>query len=179
MSRVAKAPITLPEKVKVKEDNNVFYVEGPKGNLTVNLHKDVDVSIEDNVVSISPTEQAKSKPNWPMAGTMRSLINNAVTGVTDGYEKKLELVGVGYRAQCQGDKLTLSLGYSHPVEHKLPTGVSAEVQGNTTIVLTSIDKQLLGQTAANIRSYRKPEPYKGKGIRYSDEVILRKETKKK
>jgi large subunit ribosomal protein L6 len=179
MSRVAKAPISVPEKVTVEQKAGEIHVKGPKGSLEVTLHTEVDFELNDNVVSIMPAAKGKSKPNWAMAGTMRALINNAVTGVSEGFVKKLELVGVGYRAQLQGSKLVLSLGFSHPVEHQLPEGVSANVVGNTTIELTSIDKQLLGQTAANIRSYRKPEPYKGKGVRYSDEMIVRKETKKK
>jgi len=177
MSRVAKSTITLPTGVDVKRDGKVISVKGPKGELTLNVNPLVEINIDGSALSFQPT--VPNKQSWSMAGTTRSLVNNMVVGVTSGFVKKLELKGVGYRAQSKGKVLNLTLGFSHPVEHKLPEGVVAETPSQTEIVLKSIDKQLLGQTAAEIRQYRPPEPYKGKGVRYADEAVRRKEAKKK
>lgn len=178
MSRVAKAPVGLPKNVEFKVDGNLMMVKGPKGQLTQQINSLVHVSESENgVVNFKP---ASDHPNgWAQAGTARALLNNMVHGVTNGFDKSLELVGVGYRAQVAGKKLNLSLGFSHPVEYELPEGISAETPSNTTVVLRSIDKQLLGQVAAEIRAFRPPEPYKGKGIKYAGEIIVRKEAKKK
>lgn len=179
MSRVAKAPITLPENVKFNNTGDGVALEGPKGKLEQHISKMVDVKLDDKQILVSPKSDSSNSDGWKHAGTARALINNMVNGVTNGFEKKLELIGVGYRAQAKGKVLNLTLGFSHPIDYQLPEGVTAEVEGNTVVVLKSIDKQLLGQTAAEIRSFRPPEPYKGKGVRYLGEVIIRKETKKK
>ena len=175
MSRVAKAPVVLPAGVEVSYKDNVLTVKGSKGSLTQDIHPAVKVTTEDNQVNFKPANES----NWPMAGTMRSLVNNMVIGVNDGYEKKLQLVGVGYRAKAQGNKLDLSLGFSHPVVYEVPQGLTVETPSNTEIVIKGIDKQQVGQAAAKIRAYRPPEPYKGKGVRYADERVIRKEAKKK
>jgi len=175
MSRVAKAPVAIPAGVEVNYQNNVLTIKGGKGSLTQEIHPTVEVSTDDSRISFKPAAGG----SWPMAGTMRALVNNMVNGVTDGYEKKLELVGVGYRAKAQGNKLDLSLGFSHPVVFTVPEGIKIETPKNTEIVITGINKQLVGQTAAKIRAYRPPEPYKGKGVRYADERVIRKEAKKK
>ncbi len=177
MSRVAKAPINLPKGVELTVSNNEVSVKGAKGQLNQELNKAVTGSVEDNVVSVKPV--VEDRDSWAQAGTARALINNMVSGVSQGFERKLELIGVGYRAQLKGKSLSLSLGFSHPVDYALPEGVTASVEGNTVVALQSIDKQLLGQTAAVIRSFRPPEPYKGKGVRYHGEQVQRKETKKK
>jgi ribosomal protein L6, bacterial type len=177
MSRVAKDPIQLPKGVEVKLAEGQISVKGGKGNLSLALKPEVTVSQEDNVISFAPANSGKAA--HALSGTYRALINNMVVGVSEGFEKKLQLVGVGYRAQAQGNKLTLSLGFSHPVEYPLPEGVSAETPSQTEIVLKAADKQLLGQVAAEIRGFRPPEPYKGKGVRYADEQVRRKEAKKK
>jgi len=177
MSRVAKAPVVLPAGVDVSYQNNVLTIKGSKGSLTQDIHPAVEVTTEDNQVRFKP-ENDKAE-FWPMAGTMRALVNNMVVGVTDGFEKKLQLVGVGYRAKAQGNNLDLSLGFSHPVVYEVPEGVSVETPSNTEIVLKGTDKQQVGQAAAKIRAYRPPEPYKGKGVRYADERVIRKEAKKK
>jgi large subunit ribosomal protein L6 len=177
MSRVAKAPVSIPAGVTVTLSGQDITVKGPKGELTRTVHSDVVVSQEEN--SIITNIVADVKGAWAQAGTTRSLINNMVNGVNTGFEKRLILNGVGYRAKAAGQKLNLSLGFSHPVEHAVPTGIKVETPSQTEIILTGTDKQLIGQVAANIRAYRKPEPYKGKGIRYSDEVVRRKEAKKK
>lgn len=178
MSRVAKSPVTLPSNVKLTVSDNDVTIEGPGGKLTQHCNPLVNIeSGEDNVITFKP---AKTDPKaWAHAGTARALIANMVKGVTEGFTKTLELVGVGYRAQVSGKKITLTLGFSHPVVYALPEGVTAEVTGNTTLALKSIDKQLLGQVASEIRGYRPPEPYKGKGVRYAGEQIVRKEAKKK
>lgn len=179
MSRVAKAAIHIPNNVQVSVHDNHVTVKGPKGELKQNFNSAVSIfSDKDNSNQITFTP-ANNSSDWAQAGTARAIINNMVAGVTNGFVKTLELVGVGYRAQIAGAKLTLSLGFSHPIEYQLPEGISAEIPNNTTIVLKGIDKQLLGQIAAEIRSYRLPEPYKGKGIKYAGEVIVRKEAKKK
>ncbi|GAA0201989.1 50S ribosomal protein L6 [Kangiella japonica] len=176
MSRVAKAAVSIPSGVEVNIKDGVISVKGSKGQLEQNLHNDVEIKVEDGEVSFAPKAEAKS---WAMAGTFRALVNNMVTGVSDGFEKKLKLVGVGYRAQVQGKKLNLSLGFSHPVEFEIPEGVTIEAPSQTDLIVKGANKQVVGQVAANIRAYRPPEPYKGKGVRYVDEYIVRKEAKKK
>lgn len=177
MSRVAKAPVTLPTGASVTLNGRQVEVKGKNGTMSLHLHDLVELNQEDGQVILSP--KAESKEAWMHTGTTRSLLNNMVEGVTNGFERRLQLIGVGYRAQAAGNKVTLNVGYSHPVEYTLPEGVSAETPSQTEIVLKSTDKQKLGQAAANIRSFRPPEPYKGKGIRYSDEHVVRKEAKKK
>lgn len=184
MSRVASQPIAITKGVELKLSSDAIELKGPKGQLKQLINHQVQVKEESNetgsdskVLTFSARNNSKSAN--AMAGTTRALVNNMLVGVTEGFSKNLELVGVGYRANVQGEKLVLSLGFSHPVEHLLPMGLTAETPTNTTIVLKCIDKQLLGQTAAEIRAYRPPEPYKGKGVRYANEKIVRKETKKK
>ncbi|WNC71842.1 50S ribosomal protein L6 [Thalassotalea psychrophila] len=177
MSRVAKAPVSIPAGVTVTLSGQDITVKGPKGELTRTIHSDVAVSQEEN--SIITNIVADVKGAWAQAGTTRALINNMVNGVNTGFEKRLILNGVGYRAKAAGQNLNLSLGFSHPVDHVIPAGVKVVTPSQTEIILTGTDKQEIGQVAANIRAYRKPEPYKGKGIRYSDEVVRRKEAKKK
>jgi large subunit ribosomal protein L6 len=176
MSRVASNPISLPPGVEVAL-GDIITVKGPLGSLTQKASADVSVSKEGNVLSFVPTGTSIRANS--MAGTMRALLANMVHGVTKGFEKKLNLVGVGYRAQAQGDGVNLSLGYSHPVVHKMPAGVRIETPTQTEILIKGIDRQKVGQVAADIRAYRPPEPYKGKGVRYADEVVVLKETKKK
>jgi large subunit ribosomal protein L6 len=156
---------------------DVVTVKGKKGSLQLNMHPAVEILNKDNVLTFAPRDQ-DSKSD-AMAGTFRALLNNMVTGVTAGFEKKLELVGVGYRAQVQGKALNLTLGFSHPVIYPIPEGITAETPSQTEIVVKGMDKQKVGQVAAEIRAYRPPEPYKGKGVKYADEVIARKEAKKK
>ena len=175
MSRVANSPINVPSGVDVKLDGAAVSVKGPKGQLALELHPAVGVKQSDNVLQVSAANDAAR----PMAGTFRSLINNMITGVNHGFEKKLEIIGVGYRAQAQGTKLNLSLGFSHPVVYNLPDGVKVETPIQTQIVVTGADKQQVGQAAAEIRAFRPPEPYKGKGIRYVGEHVVRKQAKKK
>ncbi|QBZ82296.1 50S ribosomal protein L6 [Hydrogenovibrio crunogenus] len=177
MSRIAKSPITLPSGVDVTINGTDVSVKGSKGALSKTFNHAVSVSLEDGVVTVAP--KSESKNAWAQAGTARSIINNMVLGVTEGFEKKLQLVGVGYRAQAQGKVLNLTLGFSHPVNHELPEGVTVETPSQTEIVVKGADKQVVGQVAAEIRGYRPPEPYKGKGVKYADEYILRKEAKKK
>ena len=177
MSRIANAPITLPGGVEVKVDGQNIAIKGSKGQLDMVVHASVAVEQADGQLKVAGQEGVPN--SVAMAGTMRSLLNNMVTGVSEGFEKRLELVGVGYRAQMQGADLNLSLGFSHPVNFKAPEGVSLETPSQTQIIVKGIDKQAVGQTAANIRAYRPPEPYKGKGIKYADEIIVRKEAKKK
>ena len=177
MSRIAKAPISLPAGVEATVTGQEIKVKGAKGELSLTLHQAITAEVKDNVISVSPV--AESKDNWAMAGTMRSLANNMVIGVSQGFEKKLELKGVGYRAQVKGKVINLTLGFSHPVEFAIPEGITAETPSQTEIILKGVDKQLIGQAAANIRAYRPPEPYKGKGVRYADEHVRRKEAKKK
>ncbi len=179
MSRIAKSPVSIPSGVEVSiDDNNVATVKGPKGTLTKAFNPLVSINVADGEVTFSPKEGA-GPTGWAQAGTARSIINNMIIGLTQGFEKKLQLVGVGYRAQVQGSKINLTLGFSHPVVHELPEGVSAETPSQTEIVIRGADKQVVGQVAAEIRAYRPPEPYKGKGVKYADEYILRKEAKKK
>ncbi len=177
MSRVAKAPVNIPAGVEVKIDGQLLTVKGKNGELTRKIHDSVEVKNENNQLTFVPREgmvEANAQ-----AGTARSLVNAMVIGVTEGFTKKLQLVGVGYRAQVKGNAVALSLGYSHPIEHNLPAGITAECPTQTEIVLKGADKQVVGQVAADIRAYRRPEPYKGKGVRYSDEVVRTKEAKKK
>ncbi|NQZ87124.1 MAG: 50S ribosomal protein L6 [Colwellia sp.] len=177
MSRVAKAHVVVPAGVTVTLSGQDIQVKGPMGELSRTIHSDVVVSQEEN--SIITNIVADVKGAWAQAGTTRSLINNMVEGVSKGYVKTLLLNGVGYRAKAAGKSLNLSLGLSHPVNHVIPEGITVETPSQTEIILKGADKQLVGQVAAEIRSYRKPEPYKGKGIRYSDEIVRRKEAKKK
>jgi large subunit ribosomal protein L6 len=177
MSRVAKSPVSLPSGVSVTLNGQNISVKGSQGTLELEVHNSVEVKQEDNVLSFAARDGGKASD--ALAGTTRALINNMVTGVSAGFEKKLQLVGVGYRAKATGSTLNLTLGFSHPVDYELPEGVTAETPSQTDIVLKSTDKQLLGQVAAEIRAFRPPEPYKGKGVRYADEHIRRKEAKKK
>ena len=177
MSRIAKAPIELPSGVDVSIAGQDVTVKGKNGTLSISLNNAVAVNQAENVLTFEPREGASD--GWAQAGTARAIVNNMVTGVASGFEKKLTLIGVGYRAQVQGSAINLTLGFSHPVVYNLPQGVTAETPSQTEIVLKSADKQLLGQVAAEIRAYRPPEPYKGKGVRYSDEYVRRKEAKKK
>lgn len=177
MSRVAKNPVKVPPNVEVTLSDAVITVKGPLGTLHQKMNSSVVVEREGDELNcriVDDSIQANA-----MSGTMRSLLANMITGVSAGYEKKLTLVGVGYRAQAAGDTLNLTLGFSHPVAHKMPAGIKVETPSQTEVLLKGIDKQAVGQVAAEIRAYRSPEPYKGKGIRYSDEVVLLKETKKK
>ena len=177
MSRLAKMPILIPEGVTVTINEKVLSIKGKLGELKLNIHAYVTVVYEENKVKVSPIEgKAESDA---LSGTFFALISNMVVGVTEGFTKKLVLNGVGYRAAVKGNVVNLTLGFSHPVEHMLPEGITAMCPTQTEIVITGIDKQVVGQTAANIRAYRKPEPYKGKGIRYDNEHIRRKEAKKK
>jgi large subunit ribosomal protein L6 len=175
MSRVAKNPVDLPSGVEVKMSGRNIQVKGPKGELSLNLHPTVDMVHEDNQIRLAASTGDSA---MAMAGTMRALVSNMVTGVSVGYEKKLTIVGVGYRAQAQGNSLNLSLGFSHPVVYQIAKGVSVETPSQTEIVVSGTDKQLVGQTAAEIRRFRPPEPYKGKGVRYVDEQVRRKQAKK-
>ncbi|MFP1684135.1 50S ribosomal protein L6 [Alloalcanivorax sp. C16-1] len=177
MSRVAKNPVKLPSGVEVKVDGAKVSVKGGKGNLEHEVHELVEVSVDDGVFTVKPREE--SQDAWALAGTTRALVNNMVTGVSEGFERKLVLNGVGYRAQAQGKTLNLTLGFSHPVAYQLPEGITIETPTQTEIVIRGIDKQLVGQVAANVRGFRPPEPYKGKGVRYADEQVRRKEAKKK
>jgi len=177
MSRVAKSPVSLPKGVEVNVKGTDVTVKGTKGTLSCKLNASVVVSQADGMVSFAPNGSAID--GWAQAGTARSIINNMVIGVSEGFEKRLQLVGVGYRAQAQGNVLNLTLGFSHPVAHQLPAGITAETPSQTEIVIKGADKQVVGQVAAEIRGYRPPEPYKGKGIKYVGEQILRKEAKKK
>lgn len=177
MSRVAKKPITVPSKVEVKIAGNVVSAKGPKGQDQLELHELVSVQFEDKNLQVSANDESKQAK--ALSGTSRALIANLIHGVENGFERKLLLVGVGYRAQAQGHVLNLTLGYSHPVKFDIPKGITIETPTQTEILIKGINKNLVGQVAANIRRFREPEPYKGKGIRYSDEVIILKETKKK
>lgn len=177
MSRVAKAHVVIPAGVEVKLNGQVITIKGKNGELTRSINDAVVINHEEGNIKFAPRDGHADA--WAQAGTARALINAMVIGVTEGFTKKLQLVGVGYRAQVKGTTIGLSLGYSHPIEHQLPKGVTAECPSQTEIVLKSADKQLIGQVAADIRAYRRPEPYKGKGVRYADEVVRTKEAKKK
>lgn len=178
MSRVAKKPIELPAGVDLQVNGRKLTAKGGNGTLELDLHPLVEVKVEDKTVTIA-AGNPNNKAAWAQAGTTRALVNNLVTGVSQGFTRTLEINGVGYRAQAKGETINLTLGFSHPVDYTLPAGITAETPSNTQIVLKGADKQLLGQVAADIRGYRRPEPYKGKGIRYSDEQVRRKEAKKK
>jgi large subunit ribosomal protein L6 len=177
MSRVGKNPVILPAGVEISANAQEITVKGPLGTLRAAAHPAVNIKVEGaNVVCSRVAGVENASAMW---GTMRANLNNMVIGVSKGFEKKLTLVGVGYRAQAQGDTVNLSLGFSHPVAHKMPAGVKVETPTQTEIVIKGVDKQQVGQVAAEIRAYRSPEPYKGKGVRYAEEVVVLKETKKK
>jgi large subunit ribosomal protein L6 len=177
MSRVGSSAITIPADVTVSHEGGVMVVKGKNGELSAPLHDDVELSLADNVATLKPARDTRqAKALW---GTMRANLNNMVVGVSAGFTRKLEINGGGYRAAMQGNKLVLSLGYSHPVEMDVPAGLKVNVENNTSIMITGADKQLLGQFAAEIRAKRPPEPFKGKGVKYADEYIVRKEGKKK
>ena len=175
MSRIAKAPITVAKGVDVKIDGQHVSVKGGKGSMELDVHSNVSVKLEDGVMTVTPVDDSA----WAMAGTMRAVLNNMVNGVSEGFAKKLQLVGVGYRAQGKGKVLNLNLGFSHPIDYPVPEGITIETPSQTEIVVSGSDKQRVGQVAAEIRAFRPPEPYKGKGVRYADERIIRKEAKKK
>ncbi|MBA0014540.1 MAG: 50S ribosomal protein L6 [Nitrosomonadaceae bacterium] len=177
MSRVGKNPVPVPSNVEVKMTSTEITVKGPLGTLQRNLNPDVTIEHTGDQLLVKIANN--SKQSNAMSGTMRALLANMVHGVTKGFEKKLLLVGVGYRAAAAGELLNLTLGFSHPVAHKMPAGIKVETPTQTEILIKGIDKQQVGQVAAEVRAYRKPEPYKGKGVRYADEVIVMKETKKK
>jgi large subunit ribosomal protein L6 len=181
MSRIAKAPITIPSGVEVSVDGTSMTVKGKLGQMNMTLNPLVKIENTDNVLtfSISNVESKDEKRAWAQAGTARANTANLVQGVSEGWEKKLTLIGVGYRAKAMGKKLNLTLGFSHPVNYQLPEDISVETPSQTEIVVKGIDKQKVGQVAAEIRSYRPPEPYKGKGVRYTDEYVVRKDAKKK
>lgn len=177
MSRVAKQPVTVPAGVEISLSAASISIKGPNGVLTQALTPAISVVHADGALQVSANDS--SRHAHAMSGTLRALLANMVQGVSKGFERKLTLVGVGYRAQAQGDKLNLSLGFSHPVEHMMPAGVKVETPTQTEILIKGADKQKVGQVAADVRAYRPPEPYKGKGVRYADEVVVLKETKKK
>lgn len=177
MSRIANSPVELPSGVEVTIKDSIISVKGGKGNLSLAINELVKITQNENVISFAAANQTKK--SGALAGTFRSIVDNMVTGVTEGFTKELQLVGVGYRAQAQGKKLNLSLGFSHPVVYEVPEGIEVETPTNTQVVVKGVDKQLVGQVAADIRAYRPPEPYKGKGVRYADEYVKRKEAKKK
>lgn len=177
MSRVAKAPVTIPAGVEVSIVDQHVSVKAGKAELSRSLNNAVVLKKEDDKIFFSGKEGVVE--GWAQAGTARALVNNMIVGVSKGFEKKLQLIGVGYRAAVKGTKVNLTLGFSHPVEYQLPEGIVAEAPSQTELVIKGADKQLVGQVAADIREYRRPEPYKGKGVRYADEVVRRKEAKKK
>jgi large subunit ribosomal protein L6 len=177
MSRVASSPVVLPSGVEVKLNGQDLKVKGSKGELSFDVHSDVEISQQESELVFAARNGDRGAR--AMAGTMRALVQNMVTGVTDGFERRLELQGVGYRAQSQGNKLTLQLGFSHPVVYTLPEGIEAQTPSQTEVVISGIDKQQVGQVCAEIRAFRPPEPYKGKGVRYLGEHVRRKEAKKK
>lgn len=177
MSRIGSSAITIPADVTLSNDGGVIVVKGKNGELRTSLHSEVELSVADNVATLKPARDTRqAKALW---GTMRSNLNNMVVGVTEGFTRKLEINGVGYRAAMQGNKLVLSLGFSHPVEMEVPVGLKVAVENNTSVTITGADKQLLGQFASEVRAKRPPEPFKGKGVKYADEYIVRKEGKKK
>jgi large subunit ribosomal protein L6 len=177
MSRIAKYPVPVPDKVQVTIDPSFITVKGPQGSLKQALNREVVVKLEGNQVTFAAANESKEAN--ALSGTLRANVANMVKGVSEGFQKKLTLVGVGYRAQAQGAKLNLTLGFSHPIVHALPEGVKAETPTQTEIVIKGMDRQKVGQVAAEIRAYKSPEPYKGKGVRYADEKVVIKETKKK
>lgn len=177
MSRIGKQPVSIPKGVDVSIDGRSVSVKGGKGQLRMNLHPFVRVEEKKSELRLAPIKE--SAAHRAMCGTMRALVHNMVVGVSEGFSRKLQLVGVGYRAQAQGQKLNLSLGFSHPIEFSVPQGITVETPSQTELVVTGSDKQLVGEVAAKIRAYRPPEPYKGKGVRYADERVVMKEAKKK
>ncbi len=177
MSRIANNPVVVPEKVDVVIGSDSVSVKGPLGTLTQHVGRLAKVERVENELRFQPANDSQQAN--AMAGTVRALVANMIQGVTKGWEKKLALVGVGYRAQAAGDKLNLTLGFSHPVVHQMPAGIKVETPSQTEIIIKGIDRQVVGQVAAEVRAYRKHEPYKGKGVRYADEVVVLKETKKK
>jgi len=177
MSRIANNPVSIPKGVEIILNGQEVTVKGSKGNLTMTLHESVGISQVEDRLQLKSAEV--SKTSVALAGTSRSLVNNMVTGVSSGFQKELQLQGVGYRAQAQGKKLNLSLGFSHPVVYEVPEGIDIETPTQTQVIVKGIDKQLVGQVSADIRAFRPPEPYKGKGVRYVDEYVKRKEAKKK
>ena len=177
MSRIGKSPVELPKGVEFSQQGNVVTLKGSKGSLSMELNSEVELTQDGNVLTLAP--RSGSRFASAVSGTMRALLANMAQGVSEGFERKLELVGVGYRAQAQGNKLNLTLGFSHPVVHELPEGISVETPSQTEIVIKGADKQRVGQVAADIRGYRPPEPYKGKNVRYADERVVIKEAKKK
>lgn len=177
MSRIAKAPVTIPSGVDIQLSGNNVTVKGSKGLLSFDFNSVIGLEIADNVVQVQWNKDDKQATAH--AGTARAIVNNMVTGVTAGFEKKLTLIGVGYRAQAKGNILNLALGFSHPVDFEIPVGISVETPSPTDIIVKGSDKQQVGEVAAKIRAYRPPEPYKGKGVRYADEHVARKEAKKK
>ena len=177
MSRIAKSPVELPKGVEFKQNGNVVTLKGGKGELSMELNSEVELKSEDGTLTLAP--RSGSRFAMAVTGTMRSLLANMAHGVTEGYERKLELVGVGYRAQAQGKNLNLTLGFSHPVVYSSPEGIDIETPSQTEVIIRGTDKQKVGQVAAEIRRFRPPEPYKGKGVRYADEHVVPKEAKKK
>jgi large subunit ribosomal protein L6 len=177
MSRIAKKPVVVPAGVEIKLDGQALTAKGKNGQLSLNVHASVAVEQVEGQLVFAPRDGAKQ--SMALAGTTRALVNNMVVGVSEGFTKTLNLQGVGYRAQVKGKVLNLTLGFSHPIDYELPEGVTAETPNNTTIVISGADKQRVGQVAAEIRAFRPPEPYKGKGVRYVDEYVRRKEAKKK
>ena len=177
MSRVANSPVEIPKGVETKLSDTEISVKGGKGNLNLVLHSSVAVAQDGEILNVSAKDGSRQAN--AMAGTFRALINNMIVGVSTGFEKKLELQGVGYRAKAEGKRINITVGYSHPIDYQLPEGVTAETPTQTEIVISGADKQLVGQVAAEIRDFRPPEPYKGKGIRYANERVYRKEAKKK
>ena len=176
MSRVANNPINVPDTVNLSVNDNVVAVKGNKGELDFSLPSSISIDIKDDVININ--YNSENQESVALAGTIRSVLNNMVVGVSEGFEKKLELIGVGYRAKASGKLLELTLGFSHPIKYQLPDDVEVETPSQTEVILRSHNKQILGQAAAEIRAFRPPEPYKGKGVRYSDEQVKRKEAKK-
>jgi len=181
MSRIAKSPITVPEDVDISQSEGTLSVKGKLGEMTMHVNSSVVITNTDNVLTFSTSEVSKKeeKGAWAQAGTARANTANLIKGVTEGWEKKLTLIGVGYRAQAKGKVLGLTLGFSHPVNYSLPEGISVETPSQTEVIIKGIDKQKVGQAAAEIRAFRPPEPYKGKGVRYTDEQVVRKDAKKK
>jgi large subunit ribosomal protein L6 len=175
MSRIAKQPIAIPSGVDVKLHGQHLAAKGPNGEMTMDIHSDVNVQKKDNYLQVV----LEKSNNVAMAGTTRALMNNLVMGVSTGFERKLELVGVGYRAQSKGKTLNLLLGFSHPIDYSIPEGISISTPSQTEVIIKGADKQKVGQVAAEIRAFRPPEPYKGKGVKYAEERIIRKEAKKK
>ena len=177
MSRIANSPVSIPSSVEVTFSGQDLSIKGSKGNLSLTIHELVEIKQEENEIKVAAVDSTKK--SHALSGTFRALVNNMVVGVSQGFEKQLELIGVGYRAQAQGKKLNLSLGFSHPVEYQAPEGIDIETPSQTQVIVRGIDKQLVGQVTAEIRAFRPPEPYKGKGVRYANEYVKRKEAKKK